>query len=313
MIKANGTLSKDDFIQCQFYSLRRRLPFIFTIIIICVLFELYVIFYPVRYGSQADYGYLLSNWPLMLFLLSAPLIIYLTVYLKSKHAFNKDKSIRKNQTYEFSEQGFRFTDDSSVVERSWADLSNFRESKRQFILYLVEHKAYLIPKRWLNQEETETLRLLLNKNLERDKGGFFKKKTLLQIGLAVLLMGTVIYFSLSDSDAGKASLDKGIDKEKKKDYQGALADFNRAIQENPNLAEAYLRRGYIKSVQDNYTGELEDCSKAIALNPNYGDAYIGLGYAKYKLGDTLGACEDFHKAEQMGMESAKAFIQSYCK
>jgi V8-like Glu-specific endopeptidase len=79
-----------------------------------------------------------------------------------------------------------------------------------------------------------------------------------------------------------------------KDFQGALADFDRAILLNPKSAQGYYYRGDLKAIRfDDVQGALADYNQAINLNPKYANAYASRGYLKYKkLGDQSGGIAD---------------------
>lgn len=58
--------------------------------------------------------------------------------------------------------------------------------------------------------------------------------------------------------------------------------------------------------------ELNDYSKAIELDPDYANAYTNRGVAKYKLNDIGGACKDFRKAISKGSTSNIEWIKNNC-
>ena len=66
---------------------------------------------------------------------------------------------------------------------------------------------------------------------------------------------------------------RGNAKGNSQDYKGAIADYTKAIELNPNFAAAYNNRGNAKSDLQDYLGAIADCTKAIELNPNYAYAY----------------------------------------
>lgn len=57
-------------------------------------------------------------------------------------------------------------------------------------------------------------------------------------------------------------------------YKEAIACFSKALETNPNLAEAYCNRGIAKYDFRDYKGAISDYNKAIELNPNYTDAHF---------------------------------------
>jgi len=65
----------------------------------------------------------------------------------------------------------------------------------------------------------------------------------------------------------------GFDKTKISDWKGALQDFNKAIELNPNFEEAYVGRAIVMMHMGDNKGALLELNKAINLNPNLSDAY----------------------------------------
>ena len=91
------------------------------------------------------------------------------------------------------------------------------------------------------------------------------------------------------------------------DYHGAIADYDRAIELDPENAEGYYNRGIAKSGLDDYHGAIADYDRAIELNPNYAEAYFLRGFAKHKLGDYRGAKADYDRAIELKPEDADAY------
>jgi tetratricopeptide (TPR) repeat protein len=92
-----------------------------------------------------------------------------------------------------------------------------------------------------------------------------------------------------------------------KDYPGALADYNRAIQLDPNLSAAYTSRGTLKALESkDYRGALVEYNRAIELNPNDIDAYTSRAATKYRyLKDRSGGIADLQKAAQLLQQAGK--------
>jgi tetratricopeptide (TPR) repeat protein len=112
-----------------------------------------------------------------------------------------------------------------------------------------------------------------------------------------------------DSQQARLYYIRGLAKFGLNDTPGALADYNRAIQLNPNLAAAYTDRGVLKNVQRNDTGALADYDRAIQLNPNNASAYNNRGGLKSMNGDLSGAISDLEKA--VTIEPKWAYLNSH--
>ena len=56
------------------------------------------------------------------------------------------------------------------------------------------------------------------------------------------------------------------------DRSGAIADFNRAIELEPNFVDAYNNRGIIRGASGDNLGAIGDYTRAIALNPKFFEA-----------------------------------------
>ncbi|MBD2201204.1 protein kinase [Calothrix sp. FACHB-1219] len=70
----------------------------------------------------------------------------------------------------------------------------------------------------------------------------------------------------------------GLDKLQRQDYQGALTDFNQAIQINPSYCEAWCNRGNVYLKLGNYDAALADYDRALTINPQFTQALQGRDY-----------------------------------
>ncbi|UXE60568.1 MAG: tetratricopeptide repeat protein [Woronichinia naegeliana WA131] len=100
----------------------------------------------------------------------------------------------------------------------------------------------------------------------------------------------------------------GYNKGQSGDYQGAIADYNQAIQIKPDYAEAYLNRGSAKSNLGDKQGAIADYNQAIQIKPDYAEAYLNRGSAKSNLGDKQGAIADYNQAIQIKPDYANAYL-----
>ena len=77
-------------------------------------------------------------------------------------------------------------------------------------------------------------------------------------------------------------------------------------------AVKYFNSGYDKAKATDHYGAISDYNKAIELDPNNVDAYINRGISKENLGDLNGACADWKKAAELGDTDAAGWVANQC-
>jgi tetratricopeptide (TPR) repeat protein len=130
------------------------------------------------------------------------------------------------------------------------------------------------------------------------------------------------------------------------DYEGAIADFNVALEQDPELAISLSNRGYTRY----YLGELDDAlldfNAALSLDGDLTNAllnkasllasmdqvlpalelldgiieessedatlYLNRGLIRELSGNLNGACEDWNRAKELGAEQAEVYLKE-CK
>jgi Tfp pilus assembly protein PilF len=102
---------------------------------------------------------------------------------------------------------------------------------------------------------------------------------------------------------------RGIARSLLKDWQGAESDYTRAIEIKPEHAEAYLHRGNIRNTLTNWHGAKSDFDLALTLNPNSLSAYIGRGVARCELNDYRGGLSDYNRAIALNPVYAEAYTR----
>ena len=81
---------------------------------------------------------------------------------------------------------------------------------------------------------------------------------------------------------------RGSDKAKKGDHYGAITDFTKAIEIDPQNDDAFYNRGNSKMELNDYYGAIADYTKAIKIKPA-SDAYYNRGLSKSNLKNHYGA------------------------
>jgi tetratricopeptide (TPR) repeat protein len=110
-----------------------------------------------------------------------------------------------------------------------------------------------------------------------------------------------------DPNYAYAYNNRGVSKRNLKDYYGAIADYTKVIELDPNYAYAYNNRGLSKYDLKDYYGAIADNTKAIEINPNDAIAYYNRGISKYDLKDYYGAIADNTKAIELNPNYANAY------
>jgi len=88
---------------------------------------------------------------------------------------------------------------------------------------------------------------------------------------------------------------------------GGIADYNKAIELDPQFVEAYCNRGDAKQLQSNFNGAILDYNRALEIDSMYVNAYHNRGIAKLNAGMLSEAEEDFNRA----LEIDTSFFDCY--
>lgn len=147
-------------------------------------------------------------------------------------------------------------------------------------------------------ENVAAQRVPYEDGLEDNKRPLDKKKELLEIKSHSYykLRDSISKYALEYLNKGNASFDNN-------DYLEAIKSYDKAIDFNPNLEEAYHQRGWAKYCLGDYWWAIDDYNKAIEINSKAEYSYNNRGVSKQKLNDVEGALEDYNKAIE---------INSYC-
>ena len=105
----------------------------------------------------------------------------------------------------------------------------------------------------------------------------------------------------------EAHLNRGSARYDKGDRDGALADWNRALRIDPRLYQAYNNRGLLRANLLDIDGALADFNQAITLNPRLAEASYNRGWVRRDKGDFEGAILDFNRAIELNPQMAWAY------
>jgi Flp pilus assembly protein TadD len=102
-------------------------------------------------------------------------------------------------------------------------------------------------------------------------------------------------------------VEQGWEQAEKGNYDEAIRYFTKALNFNPNHAEAYYSRGTAHFHKGQYDQAISDFDKALEINPNDAKAYYNRGIACCKKGQYDQAIPDFTKALEINPRDAEAY------
>jgi len=91
------------------------------------------------------------------------------------------------------------------------------------------------------------------------------------------------------------------------EYGKAIADYNKAIKLNPDHALAYLNRGCAYGEMGEYEKAIVDYNKVTELRPNHALAYYNRGCAYSEIGEHEKAIADYNKTIELDPDDADAY------
>ena len=91
-------------------------------------------------------------------------------------------------------------------------------------------------------------------------------------------------------------------------YDQAIEDYNKAIEIEPIMTEAYYNRGNAYIAKKRYDQAVRDYTRAIEINPKSGAVYYNRALAYYHKTEYDKAWRDVHKTESLGYEVHPIFL-----
>ena len=148
-----------------------------------------------------------------------------------------------------------------------------------------------------NTDDTNSTHPKKNKRLASIKKGYNKGKGNTK----------VVFDTPTNLTNAEEYLYSGNEKYDSEDFSGAIADYTKSIELDPDYTYAYLRRGLAKYYLKDFNGAIADYTKAIELSTDYSSAYYNRGLAKHDLKDFSGAIADYTKAIELSTDYSSAY------
>ncbi len=100
---------------------------------------------------------------------------------------------------------------------------------------------------------------------------------------------------------------RGVALRSKRDFDGAVADFNQAISLDPSDSEYLIERGNTHDARGDLDRAIADHSAAIKVNPNSANAFNSRGAALQRKGDYARAAADYAQVTKLQPKSPEAW------
>ncbi|MER3435471.1 MAG: hypothetical protein C4288_19235 [Leptolyngbya sp. ERB_1_1] len=108
-----------------------------------------------------------------------------------------------------------------------------------------------------------------------------------------------------------SAFEAGMRQLQNRDYQAAIAEFNRAIQLDPNFKEAYSGRGFAQLQNGQLPQAIDSYNRILQIDPKAAIAYSGLALVRSRLGDERQAKLDTEKsASLLAQQTTRHLYQS---
>ncbi len=101
----------------------------------------------------------------------------------------------------------------------------------------------------------------------------------------------------------KQHYNKGVEYGQQGRFDDAIAEYSKAIELDPNFAEAYSNRGNAYRALGEIQRAIADYAEAILLNPQDAGTYASRALAYTSLGKTRAAEQDIDKAVELGFDA----------
>jgi len=122
----------------------------------------------------------------------------------------------------------------------------------------------------------------------------------------VIFLFFIIQVSLSQN--AEKLVDKGKTFLNQEKLDKAINSFNKAIEIDNKLDEAFFYRAYIKTLLKNYEGAIKDYSTVLELKPEDEVSYFNRGRIRYILNDDEKALADFKAAIKIDIKFNEAYL-----
>jgi tetratricopeptide (TPR) repeat protein len=215
--------------------------------------------------------------------------IYCAAQTTAKEWFDKGTSLKKDQKY---------TDAVAAFKKAVALQTSYGEAWHQLGWCYNELGQYDDALNALKKEEVNNQKDKASTNFEMG----YAYEGLKKYDDALTRFNSAINL---DGEYGLAYKERGNCYYKKKDYEKALADYNKytSLAEDIEDATFYYNKGWSENELGKYSDAVESLKSCVEIDDTYSDAFSELGYAYYELNMNDESIANYRKAMNLDNES----------
>ena len=114
--------------------------------------------------------------------------------------FNNNKFIQQERTFTLTPDSLESVSENDNAKYTWNDLYSYRETNDMFYVFLIEKQFYMLPKRCFDNESDINIARGYLRNIpirkDKKKFGIFTKKSLIYLGLFILIILVALIFRM---------------------------------------------------------------------------------------------------------------------
>jgi tetratricopeptide (TPR) repeat protein len=129
----------------------------------------------------------------------------------------------------------------------------------------------------------------------------------LAAALVAIIAGGMVYKRVTDPSNAREAFDAGLRLMKATRYDQAILNFNRAVDLQPDFAEAYRMRGRAYVAQSNPDQAIRDFTRVAELQPRDALAPVERGFARLDKKDYSNAIGDADRAIALDLKLGRAY------
>jgi len=196
----------------------------------------------------------------------------------------------------------------AVVLLSFRKLTWFARGLGLIALVLLMVVLWVVHEQMITEKQGPHITLIRYRYSERARVLVVPALICLPLGALVVMSSVLVSTQRWLRDQVPSILKSGRRHHFQKEYAAALRQYNQAIKNAPDQAEAYCRRGSVYQAMGKTALALADFDRAIERDPRLAAAYLQRGKLRTESGDLENALADFGQLMSLKVNDAESYL-----